>query len=219
MSLSNRARNTRVLPAVLAWLIVIAAVWGVWWTQPEATITTATGVITAANAIAALLFLVALRCPRLRRTAGVRRAGRAEVAASLARYQKEIIRIAIYPTLGTMAMLLAFGLNQDLVVKAENLDWTALSVPLLLGAVGFCYIKTAEAIRSARRKATSDVPHPVLSVVAGSLLTAVVSLLALPSVGLATFLTWQMVLACAIAGATTFVAELITLWAVSTTKN
>ncbi|GGT76355.1 hypothetical protein [Actinomadura citrea] len=219
---SSRTPNVRVLFTALAWLIVIATVFSVSAALSKGSTNNATGLITAATNVTALLFLMALRCPWLRDHAGVHRAGAPELLASWTMYRKEILRIAIYPTIGNLMMLFASDLSLYLLVarSGENKFGDALFVPLFAGVAVWLYALTAKAIRSMQRKAKSGAAHhPVLGVVLGSLLTVVISLLGVLFMALAGALTWQVLLPCAIAGATTFAAALITLGAVSTAKN
>ncbi|SNR51176.1 hypothetical protein [Actinomadura mexicana] len=212
----TRIPYVRVLLTALAWLIVLATVSGASSALGEGSPNHATGLITAATNITALLFLVALRRPRLRKIAGVRRAGETEIIGSWRMYQKEILRIAILPTLGTLAMLWASDPSLRLIGGVGH----ALGVLILAGTSVVFYVLTARTIRSMKGEARSGAPHhPVLGVVLGSLLTVALSLLALGSMALAGSLTWQVVIACAIAGVATFAAALTTLWAVSTAKN
>jgi hypothetical protein len=213
---SNKIPDIRALLAALAWLSVIATVFSVSAALSKGSTNNATGLITAATNVTALLFLTALRCPWLRKQAGVRAAGMPELVASWMMYRKEILRIAIYPTIGNLAMLFASDLSLYLLVSGsgENKFGDALFVPLFAGTAVFLYFRTAKAIQSMRDKTKDgDLHHPVLGVVLGSMLTVVISLLGVFFMALAGALTWQVGLPCAIAGATTFAAALITLWA------
>ncbi|MEU4822720.1 hypothetical protein AB0H37_12685 [Actinomadura sp. NPDC023710] len=219
---SSRTPNVRVLFTALAWLIVIATVFSVSAALSKGSTNNFTGMFTAAIDVTAVFFLMALRCPWLRKQAGARRAGVPELAASWTMYRKEILRIAIYAVLGNLMLLFAIDLSLYLIVarSAENQGWDALGGLFLFGTAAGLYALATKAFRSMQDKTKAGAPyHPVLGMVLGSLLTVVISLLALFLMSLFTALAWQVVVPCLVAGVTLFVAALITLDVISTAKS
>lgn len=197
----------RVLLSVLAWAGVPAAVFGTASVVSAENTNSAMGVIMAATSVTALLFLMALRHPRLRERADVP-VGEFVLSTNWTMYREEIIRLWIYIPIGVLMLLWAFG--------------DGLLVPLYTAAAALCLFKTVRAIRAMRHRNTwiGAVHRPVLGVVLGCLPTAAVfGLFGLVLMAVSSALTWQVVLRCAIAGVAVFVAALTTLWAVPTAKD
>lgn len=219
---SSRTPNAAVLFTPLSWLIVLATVFGVSAALAKGSTNNFTGMFTAALDITAVFFLMALRCPRFRKTAGVRRAGAAELAASWTVYRKEIIQFAICAIGGTLMALLTLDLSLYLILarSAENQGFDALGGLFLFGAAIGLYALAERAFQSMRKKTKNGAScHYVLGMVLASMLVVVISLVALFLMSLFTALAWYFALPCAIAGVTLFVAALLTLEVISTAKN
>ncbi|WP_433467322.1 hypothetical protein [Spirillospora sp. CA-128828] len=219
---SIRALAMRALCTLLAWLVVILSVFGISMVLATGSPNNAMGMITAATNVTALLFLGALRVPRVRGIAGNRKVGWDEIVANWSMFREEILKVAIFPTVANLFWLTAFNLlvHSTRAESAENWPTDMLIALPLMGVALDCYFMAWKTILSMRRKAVrGGRHHPALGVVLGSLLTAPYSLLALALGALASAITWQVLIPCAIAGTTTFFAALITLRAVPAAKN
>lgn len=210
---SCRTPNAAVLFTSLSWLIVLATVFSVSAALAKGSTNNFTGMFTAALNITAVCFLMALRCPWLRKQAGVRRAGAAELAASWTKYRKEILQITICAVIGNLMALLTIDLGLYLIVarSAENQGFDALGGLFIFGTAVGLYVLAERAFQSMRKKTKNGAPsHHVLGMVLASMLVVVISLVALFLMSLFTALAWQVVVPCLIAGVTLFVAALIT---------
>ncbi|MEV4007322.1 hypothetical protein [Actinomadura sp. NPDC049753] len=199
---STRPPRGRALLAALAWLVVGATVLYVPSGRTLLGVNSAFGLITATTGVTALLFLAVLRLPWLRKHADVPRAREIELLASWTNYRKEIFLLALYPAVAGFLLLWAFD---------------AVTVPFIVCVI-ILYTRTAQTVQSLRRT-WRGYHHPVLGVVIGGVFTAAFSPLGLAAIAMSTFPAWQVVIPCVIAGAATFAATMITLWAVPAAEN
>ncbi|MEU8305777.1 hypothetical protein AB0C84_19655 [Actinomadura sp. NPDC048955] len=201
--------------AVLAWLVAAAAASVAASALPAAGAHKALCMITAATGVTALLFLLAVRRPWLRRRLDVAAVGELGLLATWTWYREECLRLAIYSAFATLMVLWAADPRMvPIAAMGEDRRWSLL----FAGTAVFLYYRAAKAIRSMRHKVwwSGASHHPVLGVVLGSLPNIIFSLLGLVFMALS---TWQVILPCVIAGAAAFLAALTTLWAVPTAKN
>ncbi|MGI5204025.1 hypothetical protein ACQEU6_20905 [Spirillospora sp. CA-108201] len=216
---SCRTRNAAVLFTPLSWLIVLATAFGVSAALAKGSTNNFTGMFTAALDITAVFFLMALRCPWFRKTAGVRRAG---LAASWTVFRREIIQFAICAITGTLMALFTIDLSLYLILarSAENQGFDALGGLFLFGTAIGLYVLAERAFQSMRKKTKNGAScHYVQGMVLASMLVVVISLVALFLMSLFTALAWYFAVPCVIAGVTLFVAALLTLDVISTAKN
>ncbi|TDC48059.1 hypothetical protein E1281_25280 [Actinomadura sp. KC345] len=186
----------------------------------------AVGMTAGATSAAALLLLVAVLVPRVRRLIGIRdRFGEAE---SWATFRKELFLLLILPALGNRLALLATELIAALTAKLvrdeqEGTWWDLLGVALFVFTIACFYVRSAQAVMFMRhgRAAGPGLRPLVVGFMVGGLLYTAFSILAvilLTLVGLAG-LMWQVLIASTLVNAMTLLAALIVLRPVDAAKS
>lgn len=208
---SKGSRSARVvLLRVLGGLCVIASVYSMSATFSHVPPQVAVGMSTAATNVAALLLLLALLVPRVRRLLGIRYG--IGIAESWSSYRGEILRLSILPVVGHIFLLSGF----ELIAQPGGTEPAGSRFGYLLFGSAFMiaavvsYGAAAKVITSMGR-GTPGGPegrHPLAGLALGGLLNTGYSLLAIGLTALAGFpaLTWQAFVASACAGAMTLFA-------------
>lgn len=186
----------------------------------------AIGMTAGASNVAALLLLVAVLAPRVRRLIGVRnRFGETEKWAT---FRKEFFLLLILPVLANRLVLLATeliaALSAKLVTGEQEGTWfDLLGVPFFVFTIAWLYTRSAKAVMFMRHG--TEVGHGLRPLVAGfmvgGLFYTVFSILAvilLTLVGLAA-LMWQVLIASTLVNAMTLLAALIVLRPVNAAKS